>query len=180
MFEWIKESLTVGNATVKYPFAPLELIPDSRGKPEHDALACIVCGACATACPPNALQMHLDLPNNNYIWQINYGRCIFCGRCEEVCPVKAIELTQEFELAVMSKDDMLETATYSLQRCALCNKQYAPSKEIDYLNSLLDSFAQNDEEVQRAKEQLSICPQCRRIAESANVKFICEQLERRA
>jgi hydrogenase-4 component H len=124
--------------------------------------------------------MRLDLPEDSYVWQINYGRCIFCGRCEEVCPTNALTLTAEFELAVMSKDDLLETARYNLQNCALCNRPYAPVKEITYLKDLLTSTGMDDVEVARARELLDICPACRRVAEGDNVKRISDQMDRRA
>lgn len=181
MLKWLKEAISVGDATVKYPFAPLDLIPDSRGKPVHDALACIACGACATACPPNAIQMELDLCDSSYVWKIDYGRCIFCGRCEEVCPVQAIELTQEFELAVMSKADLVETARYRIQGCRVCKKPYAPRKEIAYLSKLLANCNQQENgEVTQAQELLNVCPLCRRKTESDTVRQISSQLERRA
>jgi hydrogenase-4 component H len=180
MFDWIKTALKAGNATVKYPFAPLEAVPDTRGKPQHNYLDCIACAACATACPPNAIQMRLDLAQDAYIWEINYGRCIFCGRCEEASPVNAIELTAEFELAVMCKDDLYESATYKLQLCSQCEKPYAPRKEIAYLSDLLASFELDDADITHAQDNLAICPVCRRSAEGANVKHISEQLERRA
>jgi hydrogenase-4 component H len=38
---------------------------------------------------------------------LSYCGCIFCGRCEEVCPEGAIKLTQEYELASKTKEDLL-------------------------------------------------------------------------
>lgn len=115
MLKTIKEILRTGDATVKYPFAPLDRPKDARGKPEHDPQACIACAACAVACPPNAIQMVTDVNEGTITWSINYGRCVFCGRCEEVCPTDAIVLSKEFELAVMCKDDLEETCTYRLR-----------------------------------------------------------------
>ena len=130
--------LKTGDATVKYPFAPLEQVADVRGKPEHDALGCIACAACAVACPPNAIQMEVDQDAGTIAWTINYGRCIFCGRCEEVCPVDAIRLGSEFELAVMSKGDLQDSCTYRLQQCSCCGEYFAPRKEVEYVAKVLD------------------------------------------
>jgi hydrogenase-4 component H len=177
MFKWLRESLAVGNATVKYPFEPMKLTPDMRGKPEHDAHACIACGACATACPPNAIQMELDLKDGLIIWKMDYGRCIFCGRCEETCPTRAITLTQEFELAVMSKSDLEETARYRLQNCRVCARPFAPRKEILYLKELLNTQgAAKDQELCQAGESLDVCPACKRAAESESIRgFFVQQ-----
>lgn len=41
MLKTLKGILKTGDATVKYPFAPIEQAPDVRGKPEHDALRCL-------------------------------------------------------------------------------------------------------------------------------------------
>lgn len=181
MIKWLRESLRVGTATVSYPFAPLVLTPDMRGKPEHDALACIACGACATACPPNALQMKLDLAGAAYVWRIDYGRCIFCGRCEEVCPVRAIALTQEFELAVAAKEDLVETARYCLAHCSVCNEPFAPRKELAYLAELLSKTkGADDKSADEMLEVLKVCPQCRRRSESVHMKLIVEQIKKGA
>ena len=61
MLKLIKEVLRVGNATVPYPFVPVEVAPGFRGKPEYDPDQCIACAACVIACPPNALNMETDL-----------------------------------------------------------------------------------------------------------------------
>lgn len=161
MFKTLKNILKTGDATVKYPFAPLETTPDMRGKPEHDSLKCIACAACAVACPPNAIQFSNDLKAGTIEWSINYGRCIFCGRCEEACPVDAIRLTSEFELAVMSKADLTETATYSLQACSSCGKYFAPRKEVDYTARVLEAAGANPE-AQKAAEIVGLCPDCKR------------------
>ena len=138
MLKTLKGILKTGDATVRYPFAPIEQAPDVRGKPEHDAPNCIACAACAVACPPNAIQMKVDVHAGTVTWTINYGRCIFCGRCEEVCPVDAIRLGSEFELAVMSKADLQDSCTYRLQRCSDCGEYFASRKEVEYVAAVLD------------------------------------------
>lgn len=162
LFEQIRKT---GNATVAYPFAPLETAPGTRGKPEHDELRCIACGACAAACPPNAISMETDLKHETLTWAINYGRCIFCGRCEEVCPTEAIRLSQEFELAVMSKADLEESCSYELARCVVCGKPFAPRKEVDYVRSLLAAGAR-DAEAADAARSAEVCPDCKRLADA--------------
>lgn len=162
MFETLKNIIKTGDATVKYPFAPLETQPGMRGKPEHDSEQCIACAACAVVCPPNAIQMQTDLKANITSWNINYGRCIFCGRCEEICPTEAIRLSSEFELAVMAKEDLEETCNYSLQHCESCKKPFAPKKEVDYVAALLASEAEG-RDVEQALDTVRICPDCKRL-----------------
>ena len=137
MLKLFKEIRRTGDATIEYPFAPLNLPEGYRGKPQHVEEACIACGACAVACPPNAISMELDRTQEHITWAINYGRCIFCGRCEEVCPTFAIKLSDEFELSVMSKADLEESCAYPVATCAQCGKPYASAKEIDYARRIL-------------------------------------------
>lgn len=164
MLKLFKEIRKAGNATVQYPFAPLETSPGTRGKPEHDEMRCIACGACAVACPPDAISMQPDLAAGTTTWGINYGRCIFCGRCEEACPVEAIKLSQEFELAVMSKADLEETCAYELARCAACGKYFAPRKEVDYAKRLLAHAG--GPEAAEASDSADICLECKRKADA--------------
>lgn len=162
MFEIIKQAFKAGNATVKYPFAPLPEVPDMRGKPEHVPENCIVCAACAITCPPNAIEMSANLEVGSYTWRIDYGRCIFCGRCEEVCPTRAIELGNQFELAVMSADDLVSTATFALERCANCGEYFAPRKQVDYAKRALESaMGTVDVEYSKAVELIHWCSKCK-------------------
>ncbi|WP_241156482.1 MULTISPECIES: 4Fe-4S dicluster domain-containing protein [unclassified Adlercreutzia] len=137
MLKLFKEIRKTGCGTVGYPYAPLDLPKGYRGKPSHLEEACIACGACAVACPPNAISMELTSSQDQITWAINYGRCVFCGRCEEVCPTFAIKLSDEFELAVMSKEDLEESCAYPVATCACCGKPYASAKEIDYARRVL-------------------------------------------
>ncbi len=40
-------------------------------------------------------------------WRLDLARCIFCGLCEEVCPNGAISMTNDFELASRTRDDLI-------------------------------------------------------------------------
>ena len=169
MLKLWKIGAKAGNSTVKYPFAPMPTNKDMRGKPQHDAVRCIACGACAVACPANAIRMETDLKARTITWSINFGRCIFCGRCEEQCPLEAIKLSEEFELAVGNKADLMEEAVYDVACCSVCGEPYAPRKEVDFCRRLLQKVSGNDEALASANV-VDICPTCKRIMDAKRAK----------
>jgi hydrogenase-4 component H len=162
MFKLLKEIFRTGEATVKYPFAPMEVSKDFRGKPDHDAEQCIACAACAVACPPNAIGIETDLEAATRTWSISYGRCIFCGRCEEVCPTGAIRLSPDFELAVTRKEDLARTAVFTLELCACCGKPFAPAKEVAYVAALLGATGGTTNQATGLDILVATCPDCKR------------------
>jgi len=162
MLKLIREVLKVGEATLHYPFEPIEQMPGFRGKPHHDADLCIACAACAIACPPNALNIATDLDQGIQTWSLFMGRCIYCGRCEEVCPTGAITLSPDFELAVMNKQDLYEQADYKLAACHCCGMYFAPAKELDYVFALLKQSGLTDEVLANTRTLLEVCPECKR------------------
>ena len=66
MLKLLKTIMRAGTATVKYPFAPLEVSPGFRGKPDLMPSQCIACGACACACPANALTIQNRTTSKNF------------------------------------------------------------------------------------------------------------------
>ena len=127
MFKLFKTIARAGQSTVKYPFAPLEVCDDFRGKPDYNPEQCIACAACTRACPANALIMETDANAGARRWELSMARCIFCGRCEEVCPTGAIKLSKEFELAVTNKKDLYQDATFKLAHCRVCENRFCAS-----------------------------------------------------
>ncbi len=162
MLKLLRQVIRVGEATLPYPFQPLEVMPGFRGKPHHAPERCIACAACAVACPSNALTITTDLDQGLQTWSLFIGRCIYCGRCEEVCPTGAITLSQDFELAVMTKEDLYEQADYKLAACRCCGLYFAPAKEIEYVSALLQQGGLSDESVAKARALLEVCPECKR------------------
>ncbi|MFI8416274.1 formate hydrogenlyase complex iron-sulfur subunit [Serratia sp. NPDC078593] len=154
MLKLIKKVLSTGQVTEAYPAQPLAIDANFRGKPEYQPQQCIACGACANACPSNALTMETDLENGVIRWQFFLGRCIFCARCEEVCPTTAIRLSNQFELAVWRKEDLFQRADFALSYCRRCAQPYASQKEVDYALALL---ALDDDR----REQFETCPACK-------------------
>lgn len=162
MFKLLKEVFRTGEATVKYPFAPLDVCKDFRGKPEHDAEKCIACAACTIACPANALRMSTDIEAGTRTWSISYGQCVFCGRCEEACPTGAIRLSADFELAVTRKEDLTRKVVFPLAHCRSCGRPFAPAKEVAYVTALLLPDGASPQTVERTKLMVETCPQCKR------------------
>jgi len=188
MFKLLKEVFRTGEATVKYPFAPLEISKDFRGKPEHTAEQCIACGACTIACPANALAMETDVAAGTRTWSISYARCIFCARCEEVCPTQAIKLTPDFELAVANKADLTVKAVFKLADCVCCGQPFAPAKEIAYVTALIEATsvtggntttAAVSEDTERRRRMLATCPSCKRVNDLVQIARITDQQEKR-
>jgi hydrogenase-4 component H len=162
MLKLFKTILKAGEATVKYPFAPVPVSDNFRGKPEHKPEQCIACAACTVACPANALTMSTDSEAGTRTWSLFVGRCIFCGRCEEVCPTKAIVLSKEFELAVGNKNDLYQHATFKLAKCSICEEHFAPQKEIEYTIDLLKQSGMDAAAVEARRALLQTCPDCKR------------------
>jgi hydrogenase-4 component H len=162
MLKLFKTILKAGEPTVKYPFKPLDISPDFRGRPELNPEQCIACAACTMACPANALTMETRLESNERLWQLFIGRCIFCGRCEEVCPTKAIRLTNDFELAVTNKADLYVKAVFRLQHCDVCQKPFTAEKSAQYAMELLRQSGISDAALEGMKSQFTTCPACKR------------------
>lgn len=168
MLKLLKTIMRAGTATVKYPFAPLEVSPGFRGKPDLMPSQCIACGACACACPANALTIQTDDQQNSRTWQLYLGRCIYCGRCEEVCPTRAIQLTNNFELTVTNKADLYTRATFHLQRCSRCERPFALQKTVVLAAELLAQQQNAPQNREMLRAQASVCPECKQRATLIN------------
>lgn len=106
------------NYTEQYPLERPQVAERYRGaprlnvNPDTNETMCIACDLCALACPENLIVVssernektrRKELTNFTY----DLSRCMFCGLCEDACPTDALELTQDFELANYSREDMI-------------------------------------------------------------------------
>lgn len=96
--------------TLQYPDVRPEWPERFRGIHEFIPDRCIVCGQCARICPTSCIslsgtrgedrKLHIDT------FDINFEICILCDLCTEVCPTEAIKMTDEFELAAYTRDEL--------------------------------------------------------------------------
>jgi len=109
-------------STVSYPKKPAETNPRFHGRHQlnrwPDGLEkCVGCELCAWACPADAIRVEAAAntdeerysPGERYgkVYEINYLRCIFCGMCIEACPTRALTMTNDFELANVSREALI-------------------------------------------------------------------------
>jgi NADH-quinone oxidoreductase subunit I len=110
--------------TEQYPFDFYPTKPRYHGRHvlnrHPDGLEkCVGCELCAWACPADAIYVeggdNTDeqrfSPGERYgkIYQINYLRCIFCGLCIEACPTRSLTMSNEYELALDNRQELIYT-----------------------------------------------------------------------
>lgn len=100
MLKTLKNRFEQGYRTTKYPKGKIELWERYRGRPviNHDAPAEMV-ERCALACPQEAIDSQAK--------KLDMGRCVFCGTCERVSGGDFVTFSQDFEIAVAEKDQLL-------------------------------------------------------------------------
>jgi len=151
------------NATYDYPFGPYEVPEGFRGKPEYDYEKCIACGACAIACPSNAIEVKVDEKKAVAVWQICYGRCIFCARCDEVCPTGAIRLSPEYELSVLfNKDDLIVKGEVHFITCERCGSYFTTERIFNYGIERLKAAGWDEKTIKQKTRIMKLCPECRK------------------
>jgi NADH-quinone oxidoreductase subunit I len=82
-------------------------------KDEAGRVKCVACMMCPTICPANCIHIEAaespwdDREKYPAKFEIDELRCIFCGMCEEACPVDAIELTTEYDIVGLTRQEMI-------------------------------------------------------------------------
>jgi len=100
-------TLFTRRATVRYPFAPLELPLYFRGKVTIEPALCTGCGLCVRDCPAFALELERESREDFRL--IHYrDRCAYCGQCEASCRFGAIVLVNEFVKATPRRDTLTQ------------------------------------------------------------------------
>ena len=104
MFNVLKNRMEQGCKTTRYPKAKVELPARYRGRPVlHKDAPDDLAGACAQACPQQAL----DADNKT----LDMGRCVSCGDCERLSQGKFVTFTQDFEVAVAEREQLITDGT---------------------------------------------------------------------
>lgn len=101
--------------TYRYPDEPLEMPDRFRGIQHLIPEQCIVCNQCVRICPTQCISLtakpHPD-PNKRgkvlETFDIDFEICILCDLCTEVCPTEAIVMTNNYELATFSRDELFK------------------------------------------------------------------------
>lgn len=105
------------NVTMQYPEEKWTLPERYRGMPvlvrdKEGREKCVSCSLCEFVCPPRAIsiipqQIEGPVEKGPKVFDIDMLRCIFCGYCEEVCPEEAIFMSEVYELAGQSREEMI-------------------------------------------------------------------------
>jgi NADH-quinone oxidoreductase subunit I len=90
-------------------------------KDEEGRVKCVACFMCSTACPAHCIHIEAEespWPDREKYpgkFDIDELRCIYCGMCEEACPVDAIELTHEYDIVGLTRQEMIFDKSKLLQ-----------------------------------------------------------------
>jgi len=116
--------------SVNYPFEERDRPESYRGRHvlttnEEGLENCVGCGLCGAFCPVDAIFIQgEDNPEDQPVsigeryaseYEIDASRCIFCGYCEDACPTDAIILTDEFEMSVERREELLWDKDFLLE-----------------------------------------------------------------
>lgn len=108
-------SITRKKVTYDYPEETLQMPDRFRGIQKFYPEKCIVCNKCVNVCPTDCITLSSKPnPDPNQrgkiidTYDINFEICILCDLCTEVCPTEAVVMTNNFELASYSRDDLFK------------------------------------------------------------------------
>jgi NADH-quinone oxidoreductase subunit I len=103
--------------TIQYPEQRFPMPNAFRGMPvlaqmDNGKERCVACGLCEWACPTDCITIfpaETDDEIERYpaVFDIDMSRCMYCGLCEEACPEEAIVMSQNVEIAALSRKGTL-------------------------------------------------------------------------
>lgn len=103
--------------------APIEARVSPLGVLTLDPDRCTVCGACASACPTEALVLRET--ETGLALEHDPARCVACDRCVSVCPEHALEVMAGVEPSRL-RAGTLELIASAHERCTVCGTQLPP------------------------------------------------------
>ncbi len=100
MLNTLKNRFEQGYRTCAYPKEKPAVFARYRGKPViQKGVSKDIVETCANACPQDAIDIELK--------KIDMGRCVFCGTCERISNGAFVTFTNDFEISVSRKEDLL-------------------------------------------------------------------------
>ncbi len=109
MFRILSKSLKTGIVTKKDPFTARPPF----GFPAINFKACTACDECVRVCPTAALQTDRPAADRKTL-SLSYALCIQCRECVEACPERAIHPGREVEVAVYSREQLTQRASFDV------------------------------------------------------------------
>ncbi|MBU2644229.1 NADH-quinone oxidoreductase subunit NuoB [bacterium] len=100
MIKTLLTRLEQGNKTSAYPKKPVTLIEEYRGLPEikQDCADNLV-QLCSENCPQDAIDPVAK--------RVDLGKCVFCGACEQLSEGRFVHFTNNHELGVSDRQQLL-------------------------------------------------------------------------
>jgi tetrathionate reductase subunit B len=135
--------------------ATMPLAAPGYGAIELDQDACVACGACAVACPTDALRLDPTVAELS-VTDID---CVGCGACVSACPDDALTLHPAIPAgaAALEPRVLLEDRAVA---CRRCGRLYAAERLLAHARSVLEAA---DVDPDDPRFQLGVCPSCRAV-----------------
>ena len=93
------------------------------GVVSFQATACTLCGACATACPTEAIRLEEGLDET--VLRLAPSACTGCGRCAVACPERALAVRPGIDLGRLRRETV-ELVWAPVESCAGCGAVLPP------------------------------------------------------
>lgn len=155
MFAFLKilrDNLLAGPSEAS-PDAPEHTPQRFRGKAQHDAAKCILCGICRYVCAAGAIQVRETADGSGMEFFLWHNSCVFCGLCANHCPTQALTMTTDWHLAHRG-EQRFQVREYNFVpygQCSVCGARILPRPE-----RIVEALGA------RTPEHILLCPTCKR------------------